>query len=87
MGIGSPYRIVSEAAYGMESYDGRGRITPYGRLRWTGRGQELRLGSRWNFPGRSESSLPSRMELEGILQERGTGLDELGLLLRLSIPF
>ena len=86
MGTRSPYRIESEAAYGMESHDGRGRITPYGRLRWTGRGQELRLGSRWSFPGRWQPAPPSRLELEGRLQERGRGPAEPGLLLRLSVP-
>ena len=71
----------------MNSFGGRGLMTPYSRLRWTGYGRELGFGTAWSLPGRSQLALPLTIEVEGIRQEARMGSAALGVMVRLSIPF
>ena len=87
MGLGSESRMESEVAYGMDSFGGRGLVTPYSRLRWTGQGRELAWGAAWSLPGRSQLVLPLTIEVEGLRQGRRMGSAALGLMVRMSIPF
>ena len=87
-GMGSQSRMESEVVYGgMKVLGIRSPLTPYSRLRWAGQGRELAMGAQWTLPARSQLALPFMLELEGIRQERRTGPANLGVLLRMSIPF
>ncbi len=79
-------RIDSEAAYGMEVLQGRGLLTPFSRLRWTGHGKELSVGSEFGLQPRSPDTNPLNMELEGIRGKSSRGPD-MGVRIRMSIPF
>ena len=79
-------RIGSEAAYGMEVLRGRGLLTPFSRLRWTGHGKELSVGSEFGLQPRSPDTNPLNMELEGIRGKSSRG-PNMGVRIRMSIPF
>ena len=88
MGMGAQYRIESEVAYaGMKAPGVPGLLTPYSRLRWPGQGRELALGTAWSPPPRSQLALPLMLEIETMRRESGTGPADLGVSLRVSIPF
>ncbi len=66
-----------------------GTVMPYSRARFSGYGQEFGVGTRWT-PAESSSTdrlLPATFELEGLTRETRTGLSDLALVLRMSIPF
>ena len=87
VGIGSQSQIESEVAYaGMKAPGIPGLLTPYGRLRWTGQGQELAWGTSWNLAENRRSALPLTIELEGLRRESMTGPADLAVVLRVSIP-
>ncbi len=87
MGI-SRYRTESEVAYaGMKAPGVPGLLTPYSRLRWSGQGRELAVGTAWNLTDRTQLALPATLELEGVKRESVTGRSDRGLTLRMSIPF
>ncbi len=87
MGI-SRYRTESEVAYaGMKAPGVPGLLTPYSRLRWTGQGRELAVGTAWSLTDRTQFALPATLELEGVRRESVTGRPDRGLTLRMSIPF
>ena len=79
-------RIDSEAAYGMEVLQGRGLLTPFSRLRWTGHGKELSVGSEFGLQPRSPDTNPLNLELQGIRGKSSRGPD-MGVRIRMSIPF
>ena len=79
-------RIGSEAAYSMEVLRGRGLLTPFSRLRWTGHGKELSVGSEFGLQPRSPDTNPLNMELEGIRGKSSRG-PNMGVRIRMSIPF
>ena len=79
-------RIDSEAAYSMEVLQGRGLLTPFSRLRWTGHGKELSVGSEFGFQPRSPDTNPLNLELQGIRGKSSRGPD-MGVRIRMSIPF
>ena len=79
-------RIDSEAAYGMEVLQGRGLLTPFSRLRWTGHGKELSVGSEFGLQPRSPYTDPLNLELEGIRGKSSRG-PNMGVRIRMSIPF
>ena len=84
MGMGAQYRIKSEVAYaGMKAPGIPGLLTPYSRLRWAGQGRELALGTAWSL----SAALPAMLQLEAMRRESGTGPADLGVSLRVSIPF
>ena len=88
VGMSTQSRMESEVAYGGLKGPGlRAPMTPYSRLRWTAQGRELGFGAQWSLPGRSELSLPLMLELESLRRETRTGRADLGVLLRMSIPF
>ena len=88
MGMGAQYRMESEVAYaGMKAPGVPGLLTPYSRLRWSGQGRELALGTAWSLPPRSQLALPLMLEIETMRRESGTGPADLGVSLRVSIPF
>jgi hypothetical protein len=65
-----------------------GTVMPYSRARWSGYGQEFGVGTRWMPSENSENNLlPATFELEGLTRETRTGLNDLALVLRMSIPF
>ena len=79
-------RIDSEAAYSMEVLQGRGLLTPFSRLRWTGHGKELSVGSEFGFQPRSPDTNPLNLELQGVRGKSSRGPD-MGVRIRMSIPF
>ena len=79
-------RIDSEAAYGMEVLQGRGLLTPFSRLRWTGHGKELSVGSEFGLQPRSPDTNPLNLELQGVRGKSSRGPD-MGVRIRMSIPF
>ena len=79
-------RIDSEAAYGMEVLQGRGLLTPFSRLRWTGHGKEMSVGSEFGLQPRSPDTNPLNLELQGIRGKSSRGPD-MGVRIRMSIPF
>ncbi len=88
MGMSSQSRMESEVAYGgLKALGLPGLLTPYSRLRWAGQGRELAWGTAWSLPPRSQLALPSTLELETVRRESGTGPADLGVLMRMSIPF
>ena len=88
MGIGSQYRMEGQVAYGgLKTLGLPGLLTPYSRLRWAGQGRELAWGTAWSLPPRSQLALPLMLELEAVRRETGTGPADLGVLMRMSIPF
>ena len=88
MGINSQYRMESEVAYaGLKAPGLAGLLTPYGRLRTTGQGRELALGTAWSLPTRSQQASASTLEWEATSRETGTGTTDLAVLMRMSIPF
>ena len=89
LGTSSQYRMEIDVAYGdgMKSLGLPGLLTPYSRLRWTGQGRELSLGTEWSLPTRSRQSLPSTLEFEVTRQENRTGPADLEVLARMSISF
>ena len=86
MGMNSQNRMESEVAYGMDSFGGRGLLTPYTRLRWSQQGRELAMGTTWSLPARTQFTLPLMFELEAMRRERSSGHADLAVLLRMSIP-
>ncbi len=66
-----------------------GTVMPYSRARFSGYGQEFGVGTRWTPAETSstDSLLPATFELEGLTRETRTGLSDLALVLRMSIPF
>ncbi len=86
MDIGSPYRMESEAAYaGIEALRLPGLLMPYSRLRWTGQGRELALGTAWSPTARPQIGRLTTFELEGLRREGTKGRNDHGLILRMSI--
>ncbi len=87
--LDSQYQMESEVAYaGIKAPGLPGVLTPYSRLRWTGQGRELGLGSMWNPSARTEQPvLPATIELEGLRRESRAGPSELAIMLHVSIPF
>ena len=79
-------RIDSEAAYGMEVLQGRGLLTPFSRLRWTGHGKEFSVGSEFGLQPRSPDTNPLNLELQGVRGKSSRGPD-MGVRIRMSIPF
>ena len=79
-------RIGSEAAYSMEVLRGRGLLTPFSRLRWTGHGKELSVGSEFGLQPRSPDTNPLNLELQGIRGKSSRG-PNMGVRIRMSIPF
>ena len=79
-------RIDSEAAYGMEVLQGRGLLTPFSRLRWTGHGKEFSVGSEFGLQPRSPDTNPLNLELQGTRGKSSRGPD-MGVRIRMSIPF
>ncbi|MXZ35358.1 MAG: hypothetical protein F4Z21_08965, partial [Acidobacteria bacterium] len=79
-------RIDSEAAYGMAVLQGRGLLTPFSRLRWTGHGKQLSVGSEFGLQPSSPDSNPLNLELEGVRGKSSRGRD-IGVRIRMSIPF
>ena len=66
-----------------------GTVMPYSRARFSGYGQEFGVGTRWT-PAESSSRdtlIPATFELEGLTRETRTGLSDMALVLRMSIPF
>ncbi len=89
MWMDSQYRMDGEVGYaGIRTPLGLpGTVMPYSRARWSGYGQEFGVGTRW-MPAASENNLlPATFELEGLSRETRTGLTDLAVLLRMSIPF
>ena len=83
MGIGSQYRLETEVAYaGLKAPGVPGLLTPYSRIRWTGFGRELTMGTAWSL----SAALPAMLELEAIGRETLTGPVDLGVFLQASIP-
>ena len=83
MGIGSQYRMETEVAYaGLKAPGLAGLLTPYSRIRWTGYGRELTMGTAWSL----SAALPAMLELEAIGRETLTGPVDLGVFLQASIP-
>ncbi len=65
-----------------------GTVMPYSRARWSGYGQEFGVGTRWMPSENSENNLlPATFELEGLSRETRRGLNDIALLVRMSIPF
>ena len=66
-----------------------GTVMPYSRARFSGYGQEFGVGTRWTPAETSstDSLIPATFELEGLTRETRTGLSDLALVLRMSIPF
>ncbi|WP_425155493.1 Ig-like domain-containing protein [Candidatus Palauibacter sp.] len=88
LGLGSQYRLESEVAYAGAKAPGLPvLLAPYSRLRWTGQGRELAVGTAWSLAARPQFALPATFELEGVRRESKTGRSDYGLLLRMSIPF
>ncbi len=88
MGMSSQSRMESEVAYGGLRILGLpSPLTPYSRLRWTGQGRELAMGTQWSLPPRSHQALPLMLELEAMRRESRTGPAVLAVLARMSIPF
>ncbi len=88
MGMGSQSRMESEVAYGGLRVLGLpGALTPYSRLRWTGYGRELAMGTQWSLPLRSQLALPLMLELEVMRRKNRTGPADLAVLGRMSITF
>ena len=79
-------RIDSEAAYGVEVLQGRGLLTPFSRLRWTGHGKQLSIGSEFGLQPTNPDTTPLNLELEGIRGKGNRGADR-GVRIRMSIPF
>ena len=79
-------RIDSEAAYGMEVLQGRGLLTPFSRLRWTGHGKEFSVGSEFGLQPRSPDTNPLNLELQGVRGKSSRG-PNMGVRIRMSIPF
>ena len=79
-------RIDSEAGYGLEVLQGRGLLTPFSRLRWTGRGKQLSVGSEFGLQSPSPDAHPLNLELEGTRGKSSRGTD-LGVRIRMSVPF
>ncbi len=84
----SQSRMESEVAYGGLRVLGLpGSLTPYSRLRWTGYGRELAMGTQWSLPLRSQLALPLMLELEVMRRKNRTGPADLAVLGRMSITF
>ena len=79
-------RIDSEAAYGLEVLQGRGLLTPFSRLRWTGHGKQWSVGSEFGLQPATSDTNPLNLELEGTRGKSSRGAD-MGLRIRMSIPF
>ncbi|MCY3757551.1 MAG: hypothetical protein OXG96_07485, partial [Acidobacteria bacterium] len=79
-------RIDSQAAYGVEVLRGRGLLTPFSRLRWTGHGEQLSVGSEFGLQPPSPGTNPLNLELEGVRGKSSRGTD-MGVRIRMSIPF
>ncbi|MDE2964706.1 MAG: hypothetical protein OXU26_12395, partial [Acidobacteriota bacterium] len=79
-------RIDGEAAYGLEVLQGRGVLTPFSRLRWTGHGEQLSVGSEFGLQSPDPETNPLNLELEGVRGKSSRGTD-MGVRIRMSIPF
>ena len=79
-------RIDSEAAYGLEVLQGRGMLTPFSRLRWTGHGKQWSVGSEFGLQPTDSDTNPLNLELEGTRAKSSRGAD-MGVRFRMSIPF
>ena len=79
-------RVDGEAAYGLEVLQGRGLLTPFGRLRWSGRRKQLSVGSEFGLQPTNPDSNPLNLELEGVRGKSSRGAD-MGVRIRMSIPF
>ena len=79
-------RIDSEAAYGLEVLQGRGLLTPFSRLRWSGHGKQWSVGSEFGLQPTDSDANPLNLELEGIRGKSSRGAD-MGVRFRMSIPF
>ena len=79
-------RIDSEAAYGLEVLRGKGLLTPFSRLRWTGHGKQLSVGSEFGLQSASPDTNPLNLELEGTRGKSSRGAD-MGVRIRMSVPF
>ena len=79
-------RIDSQAAYGIEVLRGRGVLTPFSRLRWTGYGKQLSVGSEFDLQSPGPDTNPLNLELEGVRGKSSRGTD-MGVRLRMAVPF
>ncbi len=79
-------RIESEGAYGVEVLRGRGLLTPFSRLRWSGHGKEISVGSEFDLQPPSPDTNPLNLELEGTRGKSSRGANT-GVRIRMSIPF
>ena len=80
-------RTDGEVAYGLDVLSGRGLLTPYSRLQLGGRGRDLRLGTAFSLSGRADASRPFMFNVEGLRRKRPSERGDLGVALRVSIPF
>ena len=79
-------RIDSEGAYGVEVLRGRGLLTPFSRLRWSGYGKEISVGGEFGLQPSTPDTNPLNLELEGTRGKGSRGAD-MGVRFRMSIPF
>ena len=79
-------RIESEGAYGVEVLRGRGLLTPFSRLRWSGHGKEISVGGEFGLQPSTPDTNPLNLELEGTRGKGSRGAD-MGVRFRMSIPF
>ena len=79
-------RIESEGAYGVEVLRGRGLLTPFSRLRWSGQGKEISVGSEFDLQPPTPDTNPLNLELEGTRGKSSRGAN-MGVRIRMSIPF
>ena len=75
MSMASQYHMESEVAYGgLNALGLGGLLTLYSRLRWTGQGRELAVGTAWSL----SAALPAMLELEAMRRESRTSQADLG---------
>ena len=77
-------RFDSEGAYGVEVLWGRGLLTPFSRLRWSGHGKQFSVGSEFGLQPASPDTSPLNLELEGVRGKSSRGAD-LGVRFRMSV--
>ena len=82
----SANRLESEAAYGMDVLRGRGLLTPFSRLRWSGHGKQFSVGSEFGLRPATPDTNPLNLELEGVRGKSSRGAD-MGVRIRMSVPF
>ena len=87
-GMNSQSRLESEVAYGgLEAPGWGGLLTPYSRLRWSGHGREVAVGTSRSRAARSPQDAGPTFEVESLRRDSRTGGTGLGLMARLSFLF